>query len=461
MEDIQLDPKQLEAVELCTRIDPSNKVASVTGPAGTGKTTIIKQSYDVLTEAGYSVVVAAPTGKAAKRIREATGIQSAKTIHKLLEYTMPGEINEDTGKPARYSYPRRDHEKPLDEDVIIVDEFAMVNQELYRNIKNAMTSRSVLRAFGDINQLQPIEPNHNAGIPSPFQFMLDPKNRLNKVVLETLHRHGKDAIIAQNSRRILQGRIPANGENFALRQVDPGKILPTILQVARKLIERGTPTFNSIDAQIITPQSTGASGTYMLNSTLRELYNGGTQDLITLERYPHIASKSKQDYIPLSIGDKVMVTKNYYDLRPRISDRYGDPTNLAEPIPPQAHEEVFNGEVGLVTSIDDGYISIDVGDRVVVVPPYMEYIDEKGSLRDFNPHKDIDLAYAITTHKAQGSEYKNVLYVVSQFAQYLQCRANFYTGVTRARDAVMVVGDSKSLGLYSMRKTPPSQFKKG
>lgn len=131
------DPVQREAMALCCDLD--KRLVSVTGPAGTGKTTIMRQVYDTLTEHGYSVALAAPTGKAAKRIRELTGIP-AMTLHRLLEYTSPGEIDPETGKPSFISFPRRNQERPLDYDVVIVDEYSMVNRDLHRNLMDAIGS---------------------------------------------------------------------------------------------------------------------------------------------------------------------------------------------------------------------------------------------------------------------------------------------------------------------------------
>lgn len=450
----QLDPQQLTAVQLCT--DFSSTIVSVTGPAGTGKTTIIKVVYEILTEAGYSVVIAAPTGKAAKRVREATGISNVKTIHKLLEYTMPGEIDEETGKPAVDSYPRRHKDKRLEEDVIIVDEFAMVNHELYRNVLNAMKQKSVLRCFGDVNQLSPIEEKFNKNKPSPFEELIS--GRYHKSVrLETLHRHGEDAIIAQNAKRILLGRPPSSAEGFILRQCDVAKIPATIAGVARTLITRGTPTFNGLDSQIIVPQNVGKCGAYNLNAILRDVYQDRQAEVIMCERDKYVAQKINAMAIPVSVGDKVIITKNLYDLRPKMTDRFAN-EDLTVPIPTRPEDEVFNGETGIVQSIDDGFIVVDVGDRVVTIPPFLEFLDDKGNIREMDPHKHVDHAYAITTHKAQGSEYHNVLYAIAANAQFMQGRRNYYTAVTRARRAVMVIGDSKSLGVYSLRAKAPNEF---
>lgn len=451
----QLDPKQREAVQLCT--DFSLNTVGVTGPAGTGKTTIIKVVYDVFVSAGYTVTVATPTGKAAKRVREATGITRVKTIHKLLEYTMPGEIDENTGKPAIDAFPRRTKEKKLDEDVIIIDEMAMVSHELYLNLRNAMRQAAVLRCFGDVNQLSPIEESFNKNKASPFDEILSSRY-FTAIRLETLHRHGEDAIIANNAKRILLGRPPSSAEGFTLRQCDISKIPATIVGVARTLVRREEPTFNRLDSQIIVPQNVSKIGTYNLNALLRDVYQDNDAEVIMCTRHEYVANKSKTLAIPVSVGDKVIITKNLYDLRPRMADRYVN-EDLTDFIPPRPEDEVFNGETGIVLSIDDGFIAIDLGDRVVVIPPYLEFLNDKGTVVEMDPHKHIDHAYAITTHKSQGSEYQNVLYAIGASGQFMQGRRNYYTAITRARRAVMVIGDAKSLGVFSLRAKAPSEFK--
>lgn len=164
---MEYSEKQLEAIDLC--LNREKRIVAITGPAGSGKTTIIKDVYKRLTDEGITVALAAPTGKAAKRIKEATGIP-AVTIHKLLEYSRPGERDEKTGKPLTDTAPKRDHTFPLVERVILVDEYTMVNHELNRNIIDALGRGAVLRCFGDIHQLPPIEAHKLTGVDSsPFE----------------------------------------------------------------------------------------------------------------------------------------------------------------------------------------------------------------------------------------------------------------------------------------------------
>ena len=167
MGNFEFDEKQKKAIELCC--DKDRRIVAITGEAGTGKTTIIKEVYrrlysehDVydrnknLVKIVPDIVVAAPTGKAAKRIYELTGIPPI-TLHRLLEYPMTGEIDETTGKPKTHFGPKRDHDNPLDQKIVICDEYAMVNVELHRNLINALPRGGMVRMFGDCNQLEPIE----------------------------------------------------------------------------------------------------------------------------------------------------------------------------------------------------------------------------------------------------------------------------------------------------------------
>ena len=150
----KFDKTQAEAIGACC--DISRRIVPVTGAAGTGKTTILQNVYKTLKARGHQVVLCAPTGKAAKRIQEATGIR-ARTIHRLLEYPHPGERDEKTGKTLISTDPKRDRQNPIDFDVVLVDEYAMVSVEVHRNLIDALPHGGIIRMFGDANQLQPIE----------------------------------------------------------------------------------------------------------------------------------------------------------------------------------------------------------------------------------------------------------------------------------------------------------------
>jgi exodeoxyribonuclease V alpha subunit len=252
-QEFTLDPKQQEAVNLCT--DISKRVVGVTGPAGCGKTTILKQAYNSLVDAGYNVALTAPTGKAAKRIYEVTGIE-ALTNHRLLEYTHPGDPDPKTGRPVQFSYPRRTRSNPLEVDILFVDEYSMANQEVHRSLFDALPNGGCIRVFGDNNQLQPIEEDKSLqGQPSPFVQLL---GKFPSVVLDTVHRQGKDSGILLNLQAILRGRMPTRNDQWSMHFTEQpvNSLRDYILDSAEEGVD-----FTSVDNQhndpISIPQSYG------------------------------------------------------------------------------------------------------------------------------------------------------------------------------------------------------------
>jgi exodeoxyribonuclease V alpha subunit len=402
------DPKQQEAIARCC--DVRQRVVAVTGKAGTGKTTIMRHVHEALTANGYTVVLAAPTGKAAKRIQEATGI-AALTIHRLLEYTHPGERDEKTGKIIGYAYPKRDKRNPLPFDVVLADEYAMVNQEVHRNLFDALPPGGAIRVFGDVNQLAPIEPSSLADKPSPFTDLLA---RFQGIVLITNHRQNAGSGIAENGERILKGFCPSRRPDFEISiSEEPVRLLE---DYCMEMLMDGETNFASLDNQILTPSNKSWVGTLKLNAALQRVFQPFPDGWHYIPRHSWVTDK-----VRMRAGDKVIVTQNIYDLN------------------------LFNGETGIVTEITEyGEIAIDLGDRMVVVPPVLEVETKEGHIVIIDPRKDIDLAYAITTHKAQGSEYRRVIYVLNRSTWFVQTRANFYTAITRARHHVKLITDTRS-----------------
>lgn len=449
--DITLDDGQLVAVERCVDMSSGNRIVPVTGPAGTGKTTIIRVVHSILTEAGYNVVLCAPTGKAAKRIHEATGIP-AQTIHRLLEYPHPGERDEKTGKALRSTDPKRNTKNPLVENIIIADEYAMVNTEVHTNLVAALRPGARLLMFGDANQLRPIESSKlQQGKPSPFETCI---SRFQGVALSMNHRQGKGSGVAENGKHILRGNVPKRYEDFEIR------ITSTPTQEIEDIVMESGINFCSIDNQIISTTKKTWVGTYKLNILMQSLLNPRQPSKKSV-RLPRHKWDEKLP-ITLLVGDKVIWTENSYDLRDEM-DRYEaversddePPMTQAEaeehvktrkytPVPPS--KMILNGETGIVTDISsDGDITIDVGDRIVDIPCMQLILDRQGNIVEIDPRRRIDLAYCITTHKSQGSEYSNVVYVMNKSAQFLLCRSNFYTAITRAREKAIVVADQRSL----------------
>jgi exodeoxyribonuclease V alpha subunit len=415
-DDIELDETQLAAIRACCNL--TNRIVPITGPAGVGKTTILKHVYHALYKQGRAVVLCAPTGKAAKRITEATGI-TACTIHRLLEYPHPGELDENTGKSLVSTDPKRDRNKPIDFMVVLCDEYAMVSVEVHRNLLDALPNGGVIRMFGDANQLQPIESNKKLQRePSSFLKMLD---KFDGIKLETIHRQAGGSSIISNGQRIIQGTMPLRQEDFVLKITDNPveDVLDFMQDNLADEIDYGT-----IHNQIITPTKVGWVGTEALNAAIQQLLQPTKNPHVEIARHKW----SNIDEQRLYIGDKVIYTVNCYPL------------------------EVFNGETGIVEKfMDNGDIVINFGDKTIAIPVSLEMTGRHGTYFK-NPQKDLDLAYVITTHKAQGSEYDRVCYVMNRSRSYLLNRKNFYTATSRARSHVTVITDAKSINLSLYKK---------
>jgi exodeoxyribonuclease V alpha subunit len=411
-----LDPKQEEAVALCCNF--TTRVAGVTGPAGSGKTTILQKAFNEIQEAGYQVALAAPTGKAAKRIYEVTGIP-AMTNHRLLEYSHPGDPDPKTGKPVQFSYPRRTRSNPLELDVLFVDEYAMVNQELHRSLFDALRPGACIRVFGDNNQLAPIEEDKRLEKePSKFLQLLD---KFPSVQLDTIHRQGKDSGILLNLQQVLRGRMPTRNDQWTMHFTDMP--VDAIRRYVMEQHEFGAD-FTDPRNQILTPQNTTWVGTLKLNQMIQGLFHNRLDPAEMIPRHNWVKGEGdeKGGLIRMYQGDKVIITRNMYEL------------------------EVFNGESGRIIEIsNDGELVLDLGDREQIIPPVMLVQNRWGKIVEIDPRRDVDLGYVITTHKAQGSEYDNVCYVLNKSTSYMQNRRNFYTATSRGREHVHIITDQRSL----------------
>ena len=415
-QELKLDETQDAAIRACLS---DKSLIAVTGAAGTGKTTIIKQATEKLNAKGKHVILSAPTGKAARRITEVTGYP-ALTVHKLLEFPNPGEVDEKTGKPFNQTRPKRHERNPLDYNVIILDEAAMVSRQLYTDLVNAIPLGGRLLMFGDINQLPPIEEGYSKfkNKYSPFfdaiynvlpNGVFEPKG----YILTTIHRQGEGSGIVKNGSNIIKGMFPASYPDFGLIQT---KYL--IKELEKKIKDAD---FKSFDNQIIVPGHKGYVGTRALNLLLQDKLNPSWRDnSIALARHKY----DTRDVLQVSVGDKVINNKNQYDL---------------------GLNGVMNGETGLVTELTEwGDLVVNFNGELVSIPN--EIISEfNGVTYSYNPQKDIDLAYAITTHKSQGSEYKNVIYLIDRCHAYIIQRNNFYTAITRAREHVDVIFNSDAM----------------
>jgi exodeoxyribonuclease V alpha subunit len=424
-DEIEFDDVQQQAISACC--DVEKRIVAITGKAGTGKTVLLREVAKRLTSHGYAVQSSAPTGKAAKRVREATGLQ-AMTNHRMLGYGMPKEYeveDERTGKKKIIEVstgPKFTRLRPMPYDTILCDEYAMVNQEINRNLIDALKAGARICMFGDVNQLKPIEENRKLDEqPSAFQNALQ---KFGGITLDTIHRHDAGSGIAKNGALILSGRVPRPSEDFTLRQSD--NPVTDVQEFVRMQRDQGH-SYADTDHQIVTCMNKSWIGTTKLNLVIQAMFWDRAAPYMELPRYK-MAGKEQQS-IRVQLGSKVVYTANTYDLD-------GTATMYA-----------FNGEVGIVCGINhmEGSVDIDLGDRVVTIPPYLITVKENGTVIEQDPRRNIDHAYVLTTHKMQGSEVSHVCYLINRFTQWGQSRRNFYTAITRAREHCTVFFDHLSM----------------
>jgi len=403
---IQLHKVSLEqeaAIELCC--DMAETIVGVTGGAGTGKTFVLGKVYEEMSKK-CKVVLAAPTGRAAKRITELSGIE-AVTIHRLLKFPMPDDPV-DPKDPPIPGVPKHGRDNPLEYDMIIIDESSMLGTELFAFLQDAMKPRAVIRMFGDNEQLAPVE--DNSGLPPPF---IDVLKSYPCVTLTHNFRSGDE--IVSNAMLILKGRLPQRNRRFEVIYTD---------NPIAQLIDFVTPEFANLDHQIIMPMRKGNSGTMRVNPSLQMKFNPNGP-LLRLDRYG-----KKEPPLAVRARDKYLWIKNDY--------------NLA----------IFNGEIGPIDWIDEesGELGLLAGRRPFTVPPRLKFYNYlMGHHVNYDPRKQIELGYAITTHKAQGSEFDTVVYCISRAQYYLLSRRNLYTAVTRAKTRVILITDRYAMSM-SLRK---------
>jgi exodeoxyribonuclease V alpha subunit len=415
---VEWDAQQNEAIDRCIG---KERIVAVTGAAGTGKTKIIQRVDKLLTEAGFVVQSSAPTGKAAKRIKESTGLE-AKTNHRLLGYGMPitqklESIDGVKETVVLSTGPKFDNKTRLPIDVLLCDEYAMVNNEIHRNLLAALKPGGRICMFGDLNQLKPIEEDRMLQKePSCFEQIL---RKFNGIELKTQHRTKDGSGIYENAVRILTGRTLLKRPDFQI--VNTGDPIRSLTNQVREALDDGID-FSLTEHQIITCMNKTWIGTKKLNPLMQQIFWNREHPGISLPRWKWGTTRP----ITVQIGSKVVYTANTYDMG--------------------TGDAVFNGEIGTVVAIDyeEGSLDIDFVDRVVSVPPLVCLETPRGTI-EFDPRKNIDLAYVLTTHKMQGSECKHAIYVMNRSTLFGQSRRNFYTGVTRARKHCTVITDSVSM----------------
>ena len=374
----------------------------ITGGPGTGKTTIIKSIIDIYENQGLKVLLAAPTGRAAKRMTESTGRES-KTIHRLLDI---GAGDEDDIVLSNCEV-----EKTLEGDVIIIDEASMIDVFLMFNLLKAIQVGTRLIIVGDVDQL----PSVGAG--NVLKDLIN--STLIKVVrLKEIFRQGSESLITTNAHRINKGEMPflnrKNNDFYFIKEEDIEGILNIILD----LVNRRLPTFNKEwdkikDMQILTPMKKGVLGVVNLNEKLQEILNPPSKN----------KKEKKIKGIIYREGDKVMQIKNNYNIT-------WTSINSSE----EKGEGIFNGDIGYIYSIDN-----DRGEIIVI------FDEDRKAIYSRENMEELDLAYAITIHKSQGSEFKVVIMPSFMGSPFLMNRNLLYTGITRAKNLVTVVGYTRAL----------------
>lgn len=384
---------------ICGAVENSMEV--ITGGPGTGKTTIINCITEVFEGAGMKVLMAAPTGRAAKRMTEATG-REAKTIHRLLEIGMGGDDGSQFFKSE---------ESPLECDVIIIDEASMIDIMLMNSLLKAISIGTRLIIVGDVDQLPSVGPGN------VLRDIIDSKC-VTVVKLNEIFRQAKESMIIVNAHKINNGEMPILNKKdkdfYFIGSSEPEKILDSIIS----LINTRLPKFNKEwdkmkDIQILSPMRKGILGIDNLNERLQEVLN------------PKSKSKKEKEYrnIIFRVGDKVMQIKNNYSIK------WNKTSAKAE-----EGAGVFNGEVGYIYDIDEH------NENVVVIFDDDKRVEYEGVFLD-----ELTLAYAITIHKSQGSEFQVVIMPMFMGPPLLMNRNLLYTGITRAKNMVILVGMIKAI----------------
>jgi len=383
-----LAPGQMDAI----RHAISDKVVIITGGPGTGKTTIIHAVLEIYAAIGAGISLAAPTGRAAKRMTEATG-RAAKTIHRMLEYSW---------QKGGFT---RDENRPVDADVIILDEVSMIDTLLMYHFLKAVPTAASLILVGDSNQLPSVGPGNVLG--DLIESRIIPVIELNRIF-----RQARESRIVVNAHRINQGRLPDLrppeknlGDFYFIEQNAPDQALKTIMDLVSKRIPQRFKMDPIEDVQVLSPMHKGEVGTENLNRQLQEALNPSNPELVRGERR-------------FRLEDKVMQIRNNYE------------------------KEVFNGDIGRIESIDAEKQSVMVVYEGRPVP------------YDFSELDEIVLAYAISVHKSQGSEYPAVVIPLLPQHYLLLQRNLIYTAVTRGKRLVVITGSKKALATGVMNARP-------
>lgn len=399
-QNIELDPLQEKAVIECVR----NGVTIISGGPGTGKTTTINTIIRFFEEQKMDIMLAAPTGRAAKRMQETTGYE-AKTIHRLLEVS---GNSEDEG----HTFFERNEDNPLETDVVIVDEMSMVDINLFCALLKAITVGTRLIMVGDVDQLPSVGPGR------VLKDIIE-SDAFPVVMLEHIFRQAQESDIVVNAHKVNKGqRITLDNKSkdfFFLKRNDVQVIYKHMIELIKDKLP-GYVDAGPADIQVLTPMKKGSLGVETLNEILQKYLNppeNGRKECRIGERL-------------FREGDKVMQTKNNYQLTWVIEGFHG--------IRIDEGQGVFNGDTGTITSIDDYSQTITV-----------TYDENKKVEYAYSSMNEIELAYAVTIHKSQGSEYPAVILPLLSGPKMLFNRNLLYTAITRAKKCVTILGSEETL----------------
>lgn len=372
----------------------SNGVFILTGGPGTGKTTVVRAIIRVFDAMGLRIALAAPTGRAAKRMSQSAG-EEAKTVHRLLEMEYGAEDK------LRF---RKNENDQLEDDVIIIDEASMLDLMLTDALLKAIKPGARLILIGDVNQLPPVGAGH------VFDDIIK-SDRFATVELTHIFRQAQESLIVTNAHAVNHGEYmnleSKSGDFFFLPRQEDAQTAATIAELCKKRLPKsyGLTVFDGI--QVITPSRKGDAGTEMLNSALQSVINPPARG----------KSEKKVRDFTLREGDKVMQIKNNYDIEWNKNGTQGF--------------GIFNGDIGVIKKIDlsEELITVDFEDKIC------EY--------DYTMLDELELAYAITVHKSQGSEYPIVIMPLYRYTPKLLTRNLLYTAITRAQSIVILVGNGE------------------
>ena len=400
-EGLELDEFQEQAVLECVK----NGVFLLTGGPGTGKTTTINTIIHYFEKERLDIFLAAPTGRATKRMTETTGYE-ARTIHRMLE--LNGSFAEE-GKRAKFE---RNEENPLNADVIIIDEMSMVDILLFQSLLRAIMPGTRLVLVGDVDQLPSV---------GPGQVLRDilAADVFPQVRLQNVFRQARESDIIVNAHKINRGEKPLfdnkSRDFFFLERSDFNVIYKHMIQLITEKLPRYVKA-DPYDIQVLTPMRKGNLGVETLNRILQQYLN------------PPAKEKKEHEFgnMVLREGDKVIQTKNNYEIQWEIVSRYN--------IPIDKGLGVFNGDLGKVLEINETLQNVLV-----------EFDDNRRVTYPFVQVEELELAYALTIHKSQGSEYEAVIMPLLSGPKMLFNRNLLYTGVTRAKSCVTILGSRQTI----------------